>query len=972
MINKTYFQNPGKEHRIDVRWWLAEGFHTDQTLLNDVRMLDESGFGAIEFLAMEEPGADSKLYGWGSEEWIHDSKLLIEEATKRDMGFSVTSGTNWANTNLTSINPDDKAASKELDYVVEMLEPLGTWDGELPRAKIVVEEVHEQILIAVVAARILETREGKVYLDENTMVLTDLVKDGRLFWQAPGDGCYNLFFFWLHGTGQTAGPSVSTSYSINYMDKYGAEAFIDYWNKYVLTEDLRKTISENPRAMMYMDSLELTAFGKGGQLWGYHFIEAFRRARGYDITPYLPFVVIDSGIMLPVLTYHFYMQDEVKNERILNDLYQTMTECYMENMLKPIQAWLHSVGMTLRSEVAYGLPLEVSQSSKYVDGLETESLEFASQIESYRNLSGPAHIYNKIYSSETGATRRNYMMGMEFYTQIIYTQFAAGVSRTVMHGYSSICGSDESTYWPGHEGMWPLYSERFGCRQPAYRHYNDWANAMARYQYLIRRGKPRVDLGILRLDYNLNNLLYKEDELEQYTNRLMRADEGMYWKDMELQHAGYTWDYFAPQLLEEPFTSFKNGELYHDGPGYHALVIYQEYMPVTSARKLLALAKEGLNVVFVNGVTETIRPKTTKYHKKAASLSPFLAESDEALHKVVEEIKALPNVLETDVQAETIECLRKLGVKPRASFSASNKNILMFMNETEEDTSLFVYNMLYTEKTPTTVTIEIAGEGKPYIADCWNAELHSINSIYVDGRTCVTLTLKPGEATMILLDRSSENWIEPTKKTYGTVLPLKRWDLVVEDWNEGDKKTITEDRGLGIVTNEVYYETRKTLLYVGNVELKPWREYAVVGQSVSGVGTYRTKVSLPMDWSERDGAELHIGSTNGNTAAVYINGKKARAVDFNKRIIDISEFLVAGENEIKVEVSSTLTNRLLSRDYYIFSNDYSKRLALGATNANEHEKEGEPITTTTFTIVPEYQDYGMMGTVEILFYQTTE
>ena len=116
-----------------------------------------------------------------------------------------------------------------------------------------------------------------------------------------------------------------------------------------------------------------------------------------------------------------------------------------------MQEWLHSVGMTLRAEISYGLPVEISQLGKYVDGIETESLEVASQIEPYRNLAGQAHIYNRIYSSETGAAMLNYMMGLDSYTQIIFTQFAAGVTRTVLHGYSSIAVSDASTYWPGHE-----------------------------------------------------------------------------------------------------------------------------------------------------------------------------------------------------------------------------------------------------------------------------------------------------------------------------------------------------------------------------------------------------------------------------------------------------------------------------------------------------------------------------------------
>ena len=112
---RYFMEEPEKKYRPEIRWWLAEGMHTDGTLRREMEMLDEMGMGAVEFLAMEEPGADPKLYGWGSEEWVHDSRLLIGEAAKRGLGISMTSGTNWSNANLTSITPDDRAASKELD-----------------------------------------------------------------------------------------------------------------------------------------------------------------------------------------------------------------------------------------------------------------------------------------------------------------------------------------------------------------------------------------------------------------------------------------------------------------------------------------------------------------------------------------------------------------------------------------------------------------------------------------------------------------------------------------------------------------------------------------------------------------------------------------------------------------------------------------------------------------------------------------
>lgn len=1023
-LKSDILKTPDKKYRPDIRWWLAEGMHTHVTLKNEMSMLDESGFGAIEFLAMDEPGADSALYGWGSEEWVHDSQLLVAEATQRSMGVSMTSGTNWSNANLTTITPDDKAAAKELNYVTELVKAGKTRSGEIPRAKTVMPNVHRQDLEAAVAVRKLGETDGKQYLDKDSFyILTDNVTEGQLSWTAPADGDYLLFYFWIHGTGQTAGPSVSTSYTVNYIDCYGAEAVIDYWGSEILTPKLQEDLFKNGRGMMYMDSLELSTFGAGGQFWGYHFLDEFRSRRGYDLTPYLPFIVKDGGMMCLYYHYHYFMEDEVFAEKLHNDVYQTMTDLYMDNMLKPLQEWLHTVGMTLRAEISYGLPFEISQPGKYVDGIETESLEFASQIEPYRNLAGPAHIYNRTYSSETGATMLNYMMGMDFYTQIIFTQFAAGVTKTVLHGYASIAGSEESTYWPGHEGMWPVFSERFGSRQPSYQHYQDWTGMITRFQMLLRQGKPRMDLGFLRLDYNFNNLYFTgKNEKELYEHDLMRGNEGVFWKDMKLQNSGYTWDYFAPQILEEDFVDFSDGELLHDGPGYQALIIYQTCLPLSSARKLCQMAKKGLPILFVNGVTETTRPFSDTFHAKAAAMTPFNDGMDRELERIINEMKSLPNVRELDGQADVYEALISLGIRPRTEFAEENKNILTLLREEGSKTYFYAYNMMYTEDEPFSFTVSVRGEGKPYKIDCWNGEITEPGYYKkAHGNTVLDLKLAPGEACLYVIDMSENNDLHAvtlnpchesltsdsvsssgmssgcytlTKENgrflarvfesgeYSFTLqdgslksfsadvpdniPIPLWDLSVEDWNEGDKVTITEDRGLGIVTKEVYYETTKDLLHADTVSLKPWKDIPRIGPEVSGVGYYTARVTLPSDWSEANGAVLEIGSVNGNTAAIYVNGHKAGAVNMQSLQADISEWLIPGENTILVEVSSTLNNRLLARGYFDLVEERTLVRQNNASNSTDTEDgEGGGLS---FNISSQVHDYGMTGDVSLKTY----
>ena len=36
------------EHRTEVRWWMAEGGHTDETLLEEVQAMYDAGFRGVE------------------------------------------------------------------------------------------------------------------------------------------------------------------------------------------------------------------------------------------------------------------------------------------------------------------------------------------------------------------------------------------------------------------------------------------------------------------------------------------------------------------------------------------------------------------------------------------------------------------------------------------------------------------------------------------------------------------------------------------------------------------------------------------------------------------------------------------------------------------------------------------------------------------------------------------------------------
>jgi hypothetical protein len=345
-------------------------------------------------------------------------------------------------------------------------------------------------------------------------------------------------------------------------------------------------------------------------------------------------------------------------------------------------------------------------------------------------------------------------------------------------------------------------------------------------------------------------------------------------------------------------------------------------------------------------------------------------------------------------------------VNPRAAFKESNKNILTTLREDGEKRYLFVYNYMYTQHEAFTCVLCIEGSGKPYRINCWTGEVEEMGLYERNAtHTTVTLSLCPGEAALILVNTAEKDPLYAIstdadvvirregrltlkafqngrytvklsdgseKKVEATVpddIALKTWDLEVEDWNEGEKKIIIEDRGLGILTKEVYYKTKKTRIPVGLTELKPWREIPAAGPDVSGMGFYKTTFTLPDGWNAGNGVILSIESTNGNSAAVYVNSKKAPAFDFDHRQVDITALLIPGENIITVEVSSTLNNRLLDRNYHSIIIEKTAELRV---HAHGGAAGGEGDLPELNIKRPEPQDYGMTGEVKLITYTTRD
>lgn len=732
----------------------------------------------------------------------------------------------------------------------------------------------------------------------------------------------------------------------------------------MLTPELREQIGQNPRAQMYMDSLELFTTGAGGLFWGRTVAEEFRCRRGYDVTPWLPFLTRNVQIMASSTIYHNESPGEhrITVEKVRFDYARTLTDLYIENMLRPLVAFLHANGITLRAEISYGLPFELTRPGPEVDGIETESLEFASQIDAYRLMAGPAHLFGKQYSSETGATTRNHILDHRFYDQIIATQLAAGITKTVLHGWASPAGAEGVTEWPGHEGMWPMFSERFDTRQPASEFYPLWTAAVGRYQCILRQGRPRIDVGILRTDHftdNMSGMAFLDEDGNRipdevaYGRRWMRDRENHWWQDLGMQDAGWTYEFFDGSLLLSGDVSFSEGLVQPNGPGYQALIVYQSELDPEVAAKILEWARQGVKVLLVHGARELKLLLGGLYtnHERAATRTPGLDGRDEELTAVMAELLGLPTVAAIDDPAWTVEALRDLSVVGRAEFISENRSVLTHLREDGDLLHLYLYHFLYETGEPVEVEVALSGVGAVYRIDGWTGAIRPHSGVRQDGeRALVTVALAPGETALLTLDRSAT--ASPTTAPTATeaLAELPEWAIAVESWDAGEPTLITEDRGLGYQTREVRPTTAITRIQAAARSLRPWKDIPEVGPEVSGVGEYTTTLHLHHKPQEGHRYVLNLGSTAGGLGSLRINEREAKGFDTSYPVVDVSEDLRAGDNTVTIRVASSLNNRLLARGYYETVPDILMELA-----------GMEPRMQTT-----EVHDHGLLGPVRLL------
>lgn len=134
-----------------------------------------------------------------------------------------------------------------------------------------------------------------------------------------------------------------------------------------------------------------------------------------------------------------------------------------------------------------------------------------------------------------------------------------------------------------------------------------------------------------------------------------------------------------------------------------------------------------------------------------------------------------------------------------------------------------------------------------------------------------------------------------------------------------------------------------------NSTLAPWTSLDPALTGVGGIGTYSTQFAYPTPAHGEPslGALLHLGPIL-NTVRVWLNGEMLPPADVSDAVIDITEYLHVGENKLRIEVASTLFNRIKANGNATWT--------AGVTANEENSGSYE---------VNEYKEFGLVGPVRV-------
>lgn len=871
------FQNPAADARPMVRWWWNGNCVEPDEIKRELNGMHKAGIGGVEINSIAMPPhakkTDAKPLQWAGKEWINSVKVASDEAHKLGMIADLIVGSGWPfggrflkdDETMQRLGIKRQSVKANTNIRINLDEYLKFKSFHTPGSKYVKENSDVEL----VSVKLIPVNLKSA--DEITDITSE-VKDNKLEYTTD-DSDYELVFVYnernfksvYHGSPGADGPI---------MDHYKSDVVRAYLNRLkAIEKETGVPLSEIIRAL-FCDSIEL-----GGSNWTDDMKEQFISKNGYDITPWLPFVIKPDG---QSNEYEMSKEMEETIRRIQYDYYNTIIAVFLERFTSEFQDFCTENNVLCRYQ-AYGTPFymglfqgnmipDIPESNNWIYSRGRNEAE-TSEYTWVRNhgymlwnkaTSSGAHITGKKITSCEAMTNTSgvFRTSLETVKQSDDMNFITGINHTVLHGYNY---SPPEAGFPG----WMRYGAYFSEHNTWWKYFKYWTDYNARLSSVFQNSKPTADIAVLG---RVRDYWGEVGPARVYLN-----DKPWYYAKLwePISNLGSSCDYIHQPVLES--ATVDGAELVCGEMQYKLICLTDvESLTPKAAQKLSEFAQAGGKVVFIGTL-----PHRSLSYKNAA-------ENDKLVEAAMQEMKSTANAFLLDAPKEsadfiawTKQMMQQTGLEPQVKISNPQTNIYAMKQIAGKKELYFFVNSDRKEKVEFDATFD-SDNKIPYL---WNPATGERFTLISENNNKLHIQLDALESALIVF--------EP-----------KKIDLPVYKFHS------TPENGKALKANwKVNFEHINGSTFTRNMEklidFSTSEDEAI--RTFAGTATYSTTID-----NKEDTEHILLTDVNQAVTELYINGEPAGMKWYGNHNYNVEDLMQPGSNKVEIVLTTRLANYCMS------------------------------------------------------------
>jgi hypothetical protein len=881
------FRNPGLSYHPYVRWWWNGNKVEAVELVRELRLLKDAGIGGVEINPVEFPtrseGDDigKTSLKWLSDEWIDMLKATFDEAKSLGMTCDLIVGSGWP------FGAEYLEGEERSQIVVIGVKKLtGPSEYEISRYEIFKEA--DPAISSPFPGRTMELLSLKLVPDplsnvDQVIELTGQSGNEVIRVSVP-KGKFALYgLIKVNGFMQVInGAPGATGPVLNHFNKASVKRYLS--NMSDTTEKKTGPLSNYIRAL-FTDSMELE-----GANWSSGMMDEFKKRRGYDFFPYLPFVLFKTGAMGNVTDFKYGVNMSPEFEAIIRrmryDFELTKAELLEERFIKTYVEWCRGLNVKSRAQ-AYGRSFFPLESSFAYDIPECESWTMnwlkhkvgeEMPEDDYRR--GRAYTMINKYVSSAANLKGKRLVSCEEMTDT-YTVFnttfenlkisgdqsaISGVTHSVFHGFNY---SPPEAPYPG----WLRYGGYYNENNNWWPYFHLFNMYKGRLSAVLQHVTMYTDIAILPPLEDMWSLI--GSQMEPFPSITHVEYMTLVWEAINKNGSGC--DYVSERVIRD--SEMKNGYM-HYGPGkYHTLFLIQvDSLETTTAKKLCDFVEAGGRIFCI----ETIPGKSLGWKN--------YEERDRVVLGYIEKMKAFPDRFiflkkpEKDFISWYQEVQKQYSIEPYVKIE--NPDLYVMQNRYRADDGsemLFIVNSHIHNPHQTKITFskEITAKKQGWI---WDPESGDRYRISLEKDNSINLDLGPADSMLFVFDKQKNGpeWKPLPVGSQSAKTIQNGWSAEFRHCRDGSVKTVQMDtlQDLKDMPDNIHF---------------------------SGTVIYRNSIKI----DDPETAVLNLGKVYG-LSELKVNGKDCGVKWFGRRIFLIGEYLTAGANTIEIKVVTTMGNYMKS------------------------------------------------------------